>query len=93
MTQSSTSSDDSSQWSHIDVKQHWRDNQALRDPTIEATQGRETLSNLHSLGMVLQEGSEPGKHQATNSQLGEPAQEDTMVDGIKGRRDVEKDQQ
>ena len=45
------------------------------------------------MGVVLQEGTEPGKCQATNSQLGEPPQENTMVDGIKGGRDIKEDQQ
>ena len=53
-------------------------------PQLEAPWGRNILTKLYSLGTVLQEGSEPGKCQATDSQLGEPLQEDTVVKVIEG---------
>ena len=82
MAQSPTSPDDPTQRPYVDIKQHWEDNRALRNPTIEASQGRNTHPKLYSLRMVLHEGLEPGKRQTTDSQLREPPQQDTVVDGI-----------
>ena len=83
MTQGSSPPDDPVQQLHIDVKQHWGDNRPLWNPTIGTPRGRDTLPKLYSLGTVLQEGTEPGQCKATDSQLREPPQEDTMVDSIK----------
>ena len=55
--------------------------------------GRSHLAKLHSLGMALQEEMEPCQSKATDPQLREPSQEDTVVDSIKGRLDTEEDQQ
>ena len=53
--------------------------------------GRYILSKLHSLEMALQEGLEPSESKATNPQLREPPQEDTMVNSIKGGWDIKED--
>ena len=84
MARSPTPPDEPTQQPHIDIKQHWGDDRALHNPRDETPRGRNTLPKLYSLRAVLQEGSEPGKRQPTDSQLQEPSQEDTMVDGIEG---------
>ena len=46
LVQSPTPPDDPTQQPHVDIKQHWEDNQALWNPTIEIPWGQNTLPKL-----------------------------------------------